>query len=76
MTVATIGTEADQESLRKALAMGADEAVLVSDPLFTTVDALGAARVGAALADKLGGPDLILCGKQSTDDETAVFGPA
>jgi len=76
VTVATIGGEADQESLRKALAMGADEAVLLSDPLFTTVDALGAARIGSALANKLGGLDLILCGKQSTDEETAVFGPA
>lgn len=76
VTVATIGTEADKESLRKALAMGADQAILATDPAFAELDALGAARVGAALVARLGDVDVIFCGKQSTDDETAVFGPA
>ena len=40
------------------------------------MDPLGAARIGAAVASKLGDLDLIFCGKQSTDDETATFGPA
>ena len=76
VTAATIGDQHDTESLRKALAMGVDDVALVSDPAFGELGSLGAARVGAALVQKLGDIDLILCGKQSTDDETAVFGPA
>ena len=76
VTVATIGSEEDKEALRKALAMGADQAILAIDPAFTELDSLGAAQVGAALVRKLGDVDVIFCGKQSTDDETAVFGPA
>lgn len=76
VTAVTIGHEDDKESLRKALAMGVDEAVLVSDPAFDNIDSLGAARVGAAVVRKISDVDIIFCGKQSTDDETAVFGPA
>ena len=76
VTVATIGSEEDKEALRKALAMGADQAILAIDPAFTELDSLGAAQVGAALVRKLGDVDVIFCGKQSTDDESAAFGPA
>ena len=76
VTAVTIGDEDDKDSLRKALAMGADNAVLASDPLFENVGSLGAARIAAAVVKKLGDVDVIFCGKQSTDDETAVFGPA
>ena len=76
VTVVTIGDEEDKEALRKALAMGADQAVLACDAAFEQAGALGAARIAAAVVRKLGGVDIILCGKQSTDDETAVFGPA
>jgi electron transfer flavoprotein beta subunit len=76
VTVVTIGGEASVDALRKALAMGADQAMLVDDPALHAVGALGAAKVGAAVARKLGDVDVIFCGKQSTDDETAVFGPA
>ena len=76
VTVVTIGNEEDKESLRKALAMGADEALLASDPAFEDIGALGAAHVAAAAVRKIGDVDIIFCGKQSTDDETAVFGPA
>lgn len=76
VTVVTIGGEESMESLRKALAMGADGAILVNDSAFRTMGSLGAAKVGAAIVRKLGDVDVIFCGKQSTDDETAVFGPA
>lgn len=76
VTVITIGGEESLESLRKALAMGADQAILVNDPALADVGSLGAAKVGAAAVKKLGDADVIFCGKQSTDDETAVFGPA
>lgn len=76
VTAITIGGEESLESLRKALAMGADQAILISDAALADLDALGAARVAAAAVRKLGDVDVIFCGKQSTDDETAVFGPA
>jgi electron transfer flavoprotein beta subunit len=76
VTVITIGGEESLESLRKALAMGADQAILINDPALAEIDSLGAAKVAAAAVRKLGDVDVIFCGKQSTDDETAVFGPA
>jgi electron transfer flavoprotein beta subunit len=76
VTVVTIAGEESMDALRKALAMGADGAILVDDPAFRSMGSLGAAKVGAAVVRKLGDVDVIFCGKQSTDDETAVFGPA
>jgi electron transfer flavoprotein beta subunit len=76
VTVVTIGKEESLESLRKALAMGADQAILVNDPALASIGSLGAAKIAAAVVRKLGDVDVIFCGKQSTDDETAVFGPA
>jgi electron transfer flavoprotein beta subunit len=76
VTAVTIGDEDDKDSLRKALAMGVDNALLVSDPGFENVGSLGTARVAAAVVNKIGDVDVIFCGKQSTDNETAVFGPA
>ena len=76
VTAITIGGDESVDALRKALAMGADQAILVNDPALADVGSLGAARVAAAAVKKLGDADVIFCGKQSTDDETAVFGPA
>ncbi|HEX6289141.1 MAG TPA: electron transfer flavoprotein subunit beta/FixA family protein [Herpetosiphonaceae bacterium] len=76
VTVITIGGEESIDSLRKALAMGADQAILINDPALADIGSLGAAKVAAAAVKKLGDADVIFCGKQSTDDETAVFGPA
>jgi electron transfer flavoprotein beta subunit len=75
-TVVSLGPEEAAESLKKALAMGADEAVLVSDPALQNAGSQAYARAAAAAINKLGDVDLIFCGKQSTDDETAQFGPA
>jgi len=76
VTVITMGSEDSIDVLRKALAMGADQAILVNEPALADTDSLGAAKVAAAAVKKLGDVDVIFCGKQSTDDETAVFGPA
>lgn len=76
VTVVTIGGEDSVDALRKALAMGADQAILINDPAFANVGSLGAAKIAAAAVKKIGNVDVMFCGKQSTDDETAVFGPA
>jgi len=64
----SIGTEASQEQLRYALAMGADRAILVQTD--AAVQPLIAASVLASVA-RLENPDLILMGKQAIDDDAA-----
>lgn len=76
VTILSLGGEEWTESIRRALAMGATDAVLLSDPAFTQLDVLGAARAAAAAIRKLGGVDLVLCGRNSTDDESGAFGPS
>lgn len=74
VTAVTIGPERAGESLRKALAMGADKAVHVSDTAAAGSDALGFARVLAKVAAR-GQYDLILCGRQSQDTDMGGTGP-
>jgi electron transfer flavoprotein beta subunit len=76
VTVLSLGPEEWKEQIRRALAMGATESLLLSDPSFAKLDVLGAARVVAAAIKKLGDVDLIICGRNSTDDESGAFGPA
>lgn len=76
VTVLSIGSDSWKDQLRRALAMGASDALLLDDPAFASLDALGAARVAAAAIQKLGDVDLVLCGRNSTDDESGAFGPS
>jgi electron transfer flavoprotein beta subunit len=57
--------------IRSGLAMGADRAVLVSDPALAGSDALGTAKVLAAAIRRLG-PDLVLAATESTDGYTGT----
>jgi electron transfer flavoprotein beta subunit len=75
VTVLSLGPEEWREQIRRALAMGATDALLLSDPSFASLDALGAARAVAAAIQKLGDVDLVICGRNSTDDESGAFGP-
>ncbi len=68
VTVLCIGPESAKEALKHALAMGADEAVLVSDPTLDGLDTLGAARVLAAAIQKIGGADMVVFGRQTLDN--------
>lgn len=76
VTILSLGPDAWKEQIRRALAMGATDALLLSDPAFATLDTLGAARAVAAAIKKLGDVDLALCGRNSTDDESGAFGPS
>lgn len=67
-----IGPESAKEALKHALAMGADSAVLVSDPALSALDSQGAARVLAAAIQKLGGADMIVFGRQTLDEGTGL----
>lgn len=57
-------------TLREGLAMGADRAVLLSDPLFAGSDTLATAHILAAGCRWIGAPDLLLCGNLSVDGAT------
>lgn len=76
VTVLSLGPAEWKEQIRRALAMGATDSLLLADPSFAQLDVLGAARVVAAAIKKLGDVDLIICGRNSTDDESGAFGPA
>ncbi|MFA5862557.1 MAG: electron transfer flavoprotein subunit beta/FixA family protein [Candidatus Thermoplasmatota archaeon] len=74
VTVLTMSETDQTVSLRQALAMGADRAVLLSDKLFEGADTLATARVLSAAASKLRA-DLILTGGRTADRRAAGVGP-
>lgn len=76
LTVLSMGTDEWVEQMRRALAMGATDALLLKDPAFADLDTLAAARVVAAAIKKLGDVDLVITGRNSTDDESGAFAPA
>ncbi|MFO8060000.1 MAG: electron transfer flavoprotein subunit beta/FixA family protein [Bacillota bacterium] len=75
VTVISMGPPQAEEALKEALAMGADQAILLSDPGFRGADTLATARTLAAGIDRLGDFTLIFCGKQAIDGDTAQVGP-
>jgi len=68
VTVLCVGPESARDALKHALAMGADDAVLVSDAALAELDTLGAARVLAAAINKIGGADMVVFGRQTLDN--------
>jgi electron transfer flavoprotein beta subunit len=75
VTAVTIGGPEAKEALHTALAMGADEAVLLSDPAFESADSFGKACILAAALHKIGEFDVLLCGRQAGDVELGLVGP-
>jgi electron transfer flavoprotein beta subunit len=75
VTVITMGPPQAEAALREALGYGADAAVLVSDKNFAGADTWATALTLAKAIEKLGGADLIFCGKQAIDGDTAQVGP-
>lgn len=71
----SLGPEGFKDALKTALAMGADRAIHLIDPVFDGLDNLGVARTLAKAIRKLSF-DLILCGRQAIDDDMAQVGPA
>jgi electron transfer flavoprotein beta subunit len=71
----SMGPPQVESALREALALGADEAVLLSDRAFAGSDTWSTSYTLAAGIRRLGDYDLILCGKQAIDGDTAQVGP-
>jgi len=70
-----MGPPQAEQALREALAMGADEAILISDRAFAGSDTLATSYTLARAINKIGDYDLVLCGKQAFDGDTAQVGP-
>ena len=74
VTVLTMGPLAAEESLREAIYMGADDAYLVSDIAFAGSDVLATSKTLSEAVKVIGDFDIIICGKQTTDGDTAQVG--
>ncbi|MBF0406788.1 MAG: electron transfer flavoprotein subunit beta/FixA family protein [Candidatus Riflebacteria bacterium] len=75
VTVISMGPPQAEVALREVLAMGADEAILLSDRAFAGADTLATAYTLMLAVRKLGKYDLIICGRQAIDGDTAQVGP-
>ena len=74
VTVLTMGPPQAEKVLREAFMMGVDDAVLLSDRRFGGADVLATSYTISQGIRKIGSYDLILCGKQTTDGDTAQVG--
>src|SRR3954466_14041943 len=73
VSVATVGPARARDALRQALAMGCDDTTLINAP--EDLAGLDVAKTLAALSKELK-PDVVLCGKQASDDDEGLVGPA
>ena len=73
VTALCLGKEGETEAIKHALAMGADQAVMVSDPALAGADNVAASKVLAAAITKIGDADLVLFGQQSVDTDTGLL---
>jgi electron transfer flavoprotein beta subunit len=74
----SMGPPTAESVLQRAIALGVDDAVLLSDKAFGGADTLATSKVLAAAIAKLGEKepvDLVICGKQTIDGDTAQVGP-
>jgi electron transfer flavoprotein beta subunit len=75
VTIISMGPPQAKEALKEAVAMGADEAILLSDRAFAGSDTWATAYTLSQAIRKLGAFDVILCGKQAIDGDTGQVGP-
>lgn len=73
--VLTMGPPQAQDALVEALAMGCDRAFLISDRKFAGADTWATAYTLGKAIEKIGNYDLIICGRQAIDGDTAQVGP-
>ena len=75
VTVISMGPPQAEAVLKEAISMGADEAYLVTDRAFGGADTLATSYTLASAIRKIGDFDLIFCGQESIDSNTAQIGP-
>lgn len=74
ITILTLGDQSAIRIVKHALAMGADEGILLQDEAFSEADSFAAAYVLSRAIQKIGGYDLILCGRQAADWDEGLVG--
>jgi electron transfer flavoprotein beta subunit len=67
ITVISIGSEKAADVVKHAMSMGADDGFVLTDPAFENLDSFGTAYVLSKAIQKIGGYDLVLCGRQAAD---------
>jgi len=75
ITVITMGPPSAAEVLRESLYRGADDVILLSDRKFAGADTLATSYALCLAIKKLAAYDLVLCGRQAIDGDTAQVGP-
>ena len=75
LTALSMGIPATERLLRECVSRGCDDAVLLTDRAFAGSDTLATSYAISLGVRKLGGADLILCGKMAVDGDTAQIGP-
>jgi len=75
VTAISMGPPQAIDALREALGMGIDEGILLTDKAFAGADTLATSYALGRCVQKLGGCDIILCGLQAIDGDTAQIGP-
>lgn len=75
VTVVTMGPPQAENALKEAISLGCDEAILVSDKKFAGSDTWATSYTLSAAIRKIGAFDVIICGKQASDGDTAQVGP-
>ncbi|HKZ57349.1 MAG TPA: electron transfer flavoprotein subunit beta/FixA family protein [Thermodesulfovibrionales bacterium] len=74
LTIVSMGPPQAESALRHAISMGADDAVLLTDKAFAGSDTWATSYILSKAIEKLGA-DIIICGKQAIDGDTAQVGP-
>jgi electron transfer flavoprotein beta subunit len=72
LTAVSIGDESTKEALKRALAMGADDAILISNPALGYLDTQGIAQILATAIKKIGGVDMAFFGRQAIDADAGL----
>lgn len=73
--VVSMGPPQAEQAIRQAIALGVDEGFLLTDVAFAGADTLATSYTLSLAAKKLGDFDLLICGKQASDGDTAQVGP-
>lgn len=74
-TIITMGPPQAEAALREAMSLGCDDAVLISDRAFAGSDTLATSYALTMAIKKIKDFDIIICGKQASDGDTAQVGP-
>ena len=75
VTALSMGPPQAEQALREVISMGVDEGILLSDRAFAGSDTWATSYTLAVALKKIGHFDLIICGKQAADGDTAQVGP-